>query len=269
MSSRWVPVSTILPGFHHDDAIGALHRRQAVGDDERRAVLHRRLQRGLHHALAFRVERARGLVEQQQRRVLQDRAGDADALALAARQAHAALAEEGPVALGQRADEVVRRRRPWPRPRPRRRSLRAGRSGCSPWRRPRRSRCPAARCRCAARRSSSAQRGDRHAVEQDACRRRRRRSAAAAENTVLLPAPLGPTSATVSPGPHVEAEVRPASAGAAATGSGSSTSAQPHRRAADRRGQRRRLRPARRSASAAPSSSISRSVAPAARSRSP
>ena len=92
-----------LAGLEDDDAVGALHGRQAVGDDERRAVAHRRLERRLHHALALGVERAGRLVEQQQRRVLQHRARDRDALALAARQAHAALAEEGLVALGQGA----------------------------------------------------------------------------------------------------------------------------------------------------------------------
>ena len=136
-------------------------------------------ERGLHHALALGIERAGRLVEQQQRRVLQDRAGDRDALALAARQAHAALAEEGAVALGQRADEVVREGgRARPRP-PRRRSRRAGRSGCSPSRRPRRSRCPAARCRCA----RAARERDARAPARRRPRRRptrRRRSAAAA-----------------------------------------------------------------------------------------
>jgi hypothetical protein len=42
--------------------------------------------------------------------LLEDRAGDRDALALAARQARAALAQEGVVALGQLADELVRGR---------------------------------------------------------------------------------------------------------------------------------------------------------------
>ena len=51
------------------------------------------LDRLLHRALAFGVERARRLVEQQHRRVAQDRPGDGDALALAARQHHPALAD--------------------------------------------------------------------------------------------------------------------------------------------------------------------------------
>ena len=52
------------------------------------------LERALDQPLAFRVERRGRLVEQQQRRVAQQRAGDGDALALAARQARAAFADD-------------------------------------------------------------------------------------------------------------------------------------------------------------------------------
>ena len=92
----------------HHDAVGLLHRGQPVRDDERRAAPHRRFERSLHHAFAFGVERAGRFVEQQQRRVLQHRAGDADALALTARKAHAALAQKGLITLRQCGDEVVR-----------------------------------------------------------------------------------------------------------------------------------------------------------------
>src|SRR5690606_387573 len=91
--------------FHDDDPVGLADGREAVRDDDRRAVLHQPLERLLHGALAFRIERARRLVEQQDRRVLEERAGDRDALALAAREPHAALAEERVVALRQRANE--------------------------------------------------------------------------------------------------------------------------------------------------------------------
>ena len=49
--------------------------------------------------LRFGVERRGRLVEDQDRRVADDGAGDADALPLAARQRHAALADHGVVAL--------------------------------------------------------------------------------------------------------------------------------------------------------------------------
>jgi hypothetical protein len=72
------------PVFHYDDAVGALHGGQAVCDDERGAPAHGRFQRALHQAFRFGVERAGGFVQQQQRRVLEQRARDGDALALAA-----------------------------------------------------------------------------------------------------------------------------------------------------------------------------------------
>jgi hypothetical protein len=104
-----------LPVIEDDDPVGALHGGQPMGDDDRRPAAHCRFQRRLHDALAFRVEAAGRFVEQQQRRVLEDRTGDGDALPLAARQANAALADEGRVALGQSPHEFVdegRQRRP-------------------------------------------------------------------------------------------------------------------------------------------------------------
>ncbi len=65
------------------------------------------VERLLHGALGLGVERARRLVEDEHRRVAQDRAGDRDALLLAAGEAVAALADDGVVAVGQRRDEVV------------------------------------------------------------------------------------------------------------------------------------------------------------------
>ena len=62
----------------------------------------------LDGALAFVVERAGRLVEDQDARVGDQRARDRDALALPARQAAAAFADDGVVALGQLQDEVVR-----------------------------------------------------------------------------------------------------------------------------------------------------------------
>ena len=65
------------------------------------------IERLLDQPLRLVVERARGLVEEQDRRVLEDGPGDRHALALAARQAHPAVADDRVVALGQGADEVV------------------------------------------------------------------------------------------------------------------------------------------------------------------
>ncbi len=79
-----------------------------MGDHQGGAVLRQFLQRGLHGALGFGVERGGGLVEQQQRRIAQDGPRDGQALALAARQAHALLAEKGGEALGQGVEEFQR-----------------------------------------------------------------------------------------------------------------------------------------------------------------
>ena len=76
-------------------------------DDERGAALHGGFQGGLHPAFTFCVERAGGFVQQQERRIFEHGACNADALTLATRQAHAAFAQIRVVALGQGADEVV------------------------------------------------------------------------------------------------------------------------------------------------------------------
>ncbi len=94
----------------HEDAVARQHGGKPVRDHERRAIGHQPGQRRLHQRLAFRIERGCRLVEQQERRVAQDRARDGDALALTAGQRHAALADLRVVALRQAADELGRRR---------------------------------------------------------------------------------------------------------------------------------------------------------------
>ena len=90
MASRWAMTSVVRP-------------------------CHQPVESGLDLALAFRIERGGRLVEKQDRRILQDRPGNRETLALAARQGHAALADEGVVALRHGPDEAVggrqRRRR--------------------------------------------------------------------------------------------------------------------------------------------------------------
>src|ERR1700742_4079247 len=58
-------------GLEHDEAVHAAHGREPVGDDDRGAILHQRPQRLLDVVLALGVERARGLVEHEDRRVLE------------------------------------------------------------------------------------------------------------------------------------------------------------------------------------------------------
>ena len=77
-----------------------------MGDDNRGAVFHQRVQRLLHQTFRFGVERAGGLVQNQNFGVFQNGPGDGDALALSARQFHAALAHQGFHALGKRLNEI-------------------------------------------------------------------------------------------------------------------------------------------------------------------
>ena len=78
-----------------------------MGHDDRRPAHLESVQGLLYEPLRFVVQRRRGLVEEQDRRVLQDRPGDGHALALPARQPRAPIADDRVVAVGQRRDEVV------------------------------------------------------------------------------------------------------------------------------------------------------------------
>ena len=109
-SSSCRPMPTMRPRSIDHDAVGIDGGGQPVRDDQRGAVAHEPLQRVLHQPLALRIERAGGLVQQQDGRVLEDGARDGDALLLPARQPRAAFAEEGVVAFRQPADEFVGRR---------------------------------------------------------------------------------------------------------------------------------------------------------------
>ena len=98
---------------HHDQPVHRRDGRQAVRDRHHGLALHQPVQAFLDRGLDLAVERAGRLVEQQDRRVLQHHARDRDALALAARQLDAALADVRVVAvpavrIGQALDELVR-----------------------------------------------------------------------------------------------------------------------------------------------------------------
>ncbi len=96
------------PAVEHDDAAGLFDRRQAVRDHQRRASLHQRLERRLHVALRFGIERRSRLVQYQHRRILEQRARDRQPLALAARQLDAVLAHQRIESLRHLADEFHR-----------------------------------------------------------------------------------------------------------------------------------------------------------------
>ena len=83
----------------HEDAVGMRDRGQPVRDHQRGAALAQFGDRLLHLTLGFRIERGGRLVEQDDRRVLDQRARDGDALALAAGELHAVLADRRLVAI--------------------------------------------------------------------------------------------------------------------------------------------------------------------------
>ena len=103
-----MPSSTIRPSSMHDDPVGGDDRGEAVRDHERGAVhAARRRARRWICVLRLGVEVRCRLVEDHDRGVLQQHAGDGEPLLLAARQAVAALADHRVVPLGEARDQVV------------------------------------------------------------------------------------------------------------------------------------------------------------------
>src|ERR1017187_7547816 len=67
-----------------DDSIHMPHGGESVRDDERSAPAHERFQRFLNQALALRIQRAGGFIQNEDGGILQNRTRDGDALTLAA-----------------------------------------------------------------------------------------------------------------------------------------------------------------------------------------
>src|SRR3954470_13134880 len=78
---------------HHHQPVHRGDGGEAVRDGDDRLALHQLVEAGLDGGFDFRVQRAGGLVEQQDRRVLEHHASDGNALPLAAREFHAAFAD--------------------------------------------------------------------------------------------------------------------------------------------------------------------------------
>ena len=89
------------------DPVGEGDGRQPVGDDDGGAIGGQPLDGLVDLGLDPHVDRAGGVVEDQDRGVGEQRAGDGDALPLAARERVAPLADDRVVALGQVGDEAV------------------------------------------------------------------------------------------------------------------------------------------------------------------
>ena len=96
-----------LAAAHADDAVAVAHCGETVGDDDDGAAAHDRAHVALDDALALVVERRGRFVEDEDARIGDQRAGDGDALALAAGEIGAALLDDRVVALRQLGDELV------------------------------------------------------------------------------------------------------------------------------------------------------------------
>lgn len=78
-----------------------------MGDDDGGAAADEVGQGGADALLGLAVDLAERLVEDEDRRVAEDRAGQGDPLRLAAGEGAAGGAEDGVVAVGERVDELV------------------------------------------------------------------------------------------------------------------------------------------------------------------
>lgn len=96
------------PVLEDGDAVGEVEGGAAVGDEEGGPALHDVLQGLVDLVLDAGVHGGGGVVEDEQPRVGEDRAGEGDALALAAGEGEAVLADLGVVAVGEVPDEAVR-----------------------------------------------------------------------------------------------------------------------------------------------------------------
>jgi hypothetical protein len=101
------PLARHLALLQHDHPVADRERRRPVGDQDHRPAAAGAAQVAQEVGLGGLVERARGLVEDQEARVADQGAGHRDQLPLAEREAGAALVQHGLVALGQALDEVV------------------------------------------------------------------------------------------------------------------------------------------------------------------
>ena len=79
--------------IEHHNIVRAADRGKAMGDHENGAPYHQVRERLLHEFFGFGVEFRGGLIENQDWRILQQGAGDGDALPLAAAQPLAAIAD--------------------------------------------------------------------------------------------------------------------------------------------------------------------------------
>src|SRR5665647_2155600 len=96
-----------LAVLHHEDDVSVADRREAVSDHERRTPVTQGTHSLLHQHLGAGVDRAGGLVEDQERRIDEERPRDRDELLLADGDVAALFVDDRVVPLGQSVDEPV------------------------------------------------------------------------------------------------------------------------------------------------------------------
>ena len=98
------PVFDDLPSVQDHDLVRSLYGAQAVGDNDRRPVLHQAVDGTLDQVLRCRVEARGCLVEDDQPRVLQKDARKGQELLLSRRKAASPRLQLGVESLGQRVE---------------------------------------------------------------------------------------------------------------------------------------------------------------------
>ena len=94
--------------IQHQDAIGIDHAGKPVGKDQCGAPTHQSVERLLDDRFVLGIHRRQRFVEDQDRRISQNRSGDCNTLSLTAREPDTAFANHRVVALGQQRNKLMR-----------------------------------------------------------------------------------------------------------------------------------------------------------------
>src|SRR6266446_4483607 len=96
------------PLFNRDDDVAVLQRANPVGDDECRPALSEPFHCFQQRSLSLHIDRTSRLVEDENRRVLQECSSNGNALALTAGKTHAAFTNKSVVTIRQADNKLVR-----------------------------------------------------------------------------------------------------------------------------------------------------------------
>ena len=95
--------------FEHQDQVGIHDTLDAMGDDEGRAVVHKLHQRIVDLSFGLGINRRRGVVQDQDARVLEQSPGNGDTLFLTAGESHALFAYQRIVSIRKALDDIMDR----------------------------------------------------------------------------------------------------------------------------------------------------------------